>query len=223
MTRFRESVRSLLRQQVLDAAYGLVAADGWGVLRMTAIARAAGISRQTLYNEFGSKEAIGNALVQRELEGFLLGIQRELDAHRGELEKAAAAGVGYTLRQAVENPLIKSVLLAARGGEDDLLAYLTTRPEPVFGTAMAMLDAYAVEAWPDVDEESRGLAVETIVRLTVSHIVQPVDSPEESARRIARITARIAYPGRQGLSGGAGRAPRPTAAPAASEVPGSGP
>ncbi|SEC15950.1 TetR/AcrR family transcriptional regulator [Streptomyces sp. TLI_105] len=195
MTRFRESVRSLLREQVLDAAYRLVAADGWGVLRMAAIARAAGISRQTLYNEFGSKEAIGNALVQRELEGFLVGIQRELDAHRGELEAAAAAGVGYTLQQAVDNPLIKSVLLAARGGEDDLLAYLTTRPEPVFGTAMAMLDAYAIEAWPDVDEESRGLAVETIVRLTVSHIVQPVASPEESARRIARITARIAYPG----------------------------
>ncbi|MFF0479171.1 TetR family transcriptional regulator [Streptomyces sp. NPDC004284] len=195
MTRFRESVRSLLREQVLDAAYRLVAADGWGGLRMAGIARAAGISRQTLYNEFGSKEAIGQALVQREVEGFLLGIQRELDAHRGQLEAAAAAGVGYTLQQAVDNPLIKGVLLAARGGEDDLLAYLTTRAEPVFGTAMAMLDAYATEAWPDVDEESRGLAVETIVRLTVSHIVQPVGPPEESARRIARITARIAYPG----------------------------
>ncbi|MFE6814788.1 TetR family transcriptional regulator [Streptomyces sp. NPDC057677] len=194
MTRFRESVRSLLREQVLDAAHRLVAADGWGGLRMTSIARAAGISRQTLYNEFGSKEAIGKALVQRELEGFLLGIQGELDAHRGELEAAAAAGVGYTLQQAVDNPLVKGVLLADRG-EDDLLAYLTTRPEPVFGTAMAMLDAYAVEAWPDVDDESRGLAVETIVRLTVSHIVQPVASPEESARRIAAITARIAYPG----------------------------
>ncbi|MER5964971.1 TetR family transcriptional regulator [Streptomyces sp. NPDC002057] len=195
MTRFRESVRSLLREQVLDAAHRLVAADGWGGLRMTAVARTAGISRQTLYNEFGSKEAIGNALVQRELEGFLVGIQRELDAHRGELEAAAAAGVGYTLQQTVDNPLVKSVLVAARGGEDDLLAYLTTRPEPVFGTAMAMLDAYATEAWPDVDEESRGLAVETVVRLTVSHIVQPVASPEESARRIAAITARIAYPG----------------------------
>ncbi|MCZ0981757.1 TetR family transcriptional regulator [Streptomyces diastatochromogenes] len=195
MTRFRESVRSLLREQVLDAAYGLVAADGWGGLRMAGIARAAGISRQTLYNEFGSKEAIGKALVQRELEAFLLGIQRELDAHRGQLEAAAAAGVGYTLQQAVDNPLVKGVLLAARGGEDDLLAYLTTRPEPVFGTAMTMLDAYATEAWPDVDAESRGLAVETIVRLTVSHIVQPVGPPEESARRIARITARIAYPG----------------------------
>ncbi|MCB8907445.1 MULTISPECIES: hypothetical protein [unclassified Streptomyces] len=78
----------------------------------------------------------------------------------------------------------------------------TRGPEPVFGAAMTMLDAYAVEAWPDVDEVwpdvdegSRGLAVETIVRLAVGHIVQPVASPEESARRIAAITARIAYPG----------------------------
>ncbi|MDV5149133.1 TetR family transcriptional regulator [Streptomyces sp. SBC-4] len=195
MTRFRESVRFLLREQVLDAAYRVVAAEGWGGLRMTAIARAAGISRQTLYNEFGSKDAIGNALVRRELDGFLLGIQRELDAHRGELEVAAAAGVGYTLQQAADNPLIKGVLVAERGGEGALLASPATRPEPVFGTATAMLDAYAIEAWPDVDEESRRLAVETIVRLTVSHIVRPVASPEESARRIARITARTAYPG----------------------------
>lgn len=183
MTRFRESVRFLLREQVLDAAYRVVAAEGWGGLRMTAIARAAGISRQTLYNEFGSKDAIGNALVRRELDGFLRGIQRELDGHRGELEAAAAAGVGYTLQQAADNPLIKGVLVAERGGEGALLA------------STAMVDAYAIETWPDVDEESRRLAVETIVRLTVSHIVRPVASPEESARRIARITARTAYPG----------------------------
>ncbi|WP_405774344.1 TetR family transcriptional regulator [Streptomyces sp. NBC_00859] len=194
MTRFRESVRSLLREQVLNAACQLVASEGWGKLRLAAVARAAGVSRQTLYNEFGSKEAVGEALIQRELEGFLIGIQQELDAHRGDLEAAATAGVGFTLRQAVDNSLIKAVLLAARGGEDDLLAYLTTRAEPVFDTAMAMLDAYATDAWPDVDAESRSLAVETIVRLTVSHIVQPATSPDESARRIAQITTRIAYP-----------------------------
>lgn len=194
MTRFRESVRSLLRERVLDAARDLVDSGGWGGLRLAAIARAAGISRQTLYNEFGSKEAIGKALVERELEGFLLGIQAELDAHRDDLRAAAAAGVGYTLRQAADNPLIKAVLLAERGGEDDLLAYLTTRPEPVFDTATAMLDAYAADAWADADAESRSLAVEAIVRLTVSHIIAPVAPPEEAAQRIARITARIAYP-----------------------------
>lgn len=195
MTGFRENVRSLLREQVTDAAYELVAAEGWGKLRLAAVARIAGISRQTLYNEFGSKEAVGQALIAREAERFLLGIQEQLDAHRDDLEAAAAAGVGYTLRQASDNALIKAVLTSARGGEDDLLAYLTTRPEPVFNTATAMLDAYAADAWPEVDAESRSLAVETIVRLTVSHIVQPGASPEESARRIARITVLTArYP-----------------------------
>ncbi|MEV6110217.1 TetR family transcriptional regulator [Streptomyces sp. NPDC051940] len=196
MTRFRQAVRTLLRDQVLDAAYQQVTAEGWSRLSVAGIARIAGVSRQTVYNEFGSnsKDVIGLALVEREAERFLLGIQRELDANRAELLSAARAGVGYVLRQAADNPLIKSVLTAARGGQDDeLLAYLTTRPEPVFDTATAMLDAYAADAWPEVDAQSRGLAVETIVRLTVSHIVQPSASPEESADRIARITVRVAY------------------------------
>ncbi|MEU0084657.1 TetR family transcriptional regulator [Streptomyces sp. NPDC006274] len=195
MTRFRENVRSLLREQVLDAAHELVAAEGWAKLRLAAIARGAGISRQTLYNEFGSKEAIGRALVEREAERFMVGIQRELDAHGADLEAAVAAGVGFTLRQAADNALIKGVLTSARdSGEDDLLSYLTTKPEPVFNTATDMLDTYAADAWPEIEAESRSLAVETVVRLTLSHIVQPGASPEESARRIAQITARAARP-----------------------------
>ncbi|MFM9370078.1 TetR/AcrR family transcriptional regulator [Streptomyces sp. Da 82-17] len=197
MTRFRQAVRTLLREQILDAAYQLVTDEGWARLRVAPVARIAGCSRQTVYNEFGAdpKSSIGLALVQREAERFLLGIQEQLDAHRDSLEEAAAAGVGFVLHRAEANPLIRSVLTAARGGRDDeLLAYLTTRPEPVFDTATAMIDAYASEAWPDVDPASRSLAVETIVRLTVSHIVQPTGDPGESARRIARITVRIAYP-----------------------------
>ncbi|MEU6736562.1 TetR/AcrR family transcriptional regulator [Streptomyces physcomitrii] len=192
MTTFRENVRSLLRERVLDAAYELVTAQGWAGLRLAAIARKAGISRQTLYNEFGSKDAVGRALVEREAERFLVGIERELRPHGSDLESAAAAGVGFTLREAADNGLIKAILTYARTGDEDLLAYLTTRPEPVFNTAIAMLEAYAEEHWSEVEPEWRGLAVETIVRLTVSHIVQPGSSPEESARRIARITTRVA-------------------------------
>ncbi|MFI6967075.1 hypothetical protein [Streptomyces sp. NPDC050255] len=66
--------------------------------------------------------------------------------------------------------------------------------EPALNTATAMLDAYAADAWPEVDAESRSLAVETIVRLTVSHIVQPVASPEESARRIGSWTTASRCP-----------------------------
>ncbi|WP_328806766.1 TetR family transcriptional regulator [Streptacidiphilus fuscans] len=179
---------------MLDAAYAQVAAEGWGKLGIAGVARAAGVSRQTVYNEFGTKDAIGLALVEREAERFMIGIAAELDAHRESLEAAATAGVTFVLRAAADNPLIKAVMTSARGGDEHLLTYLTTRGEPVFDTATAMLDAYATDAWPEVDAESRSLAVEAIVRLTVSHIVQPLAAPEQSAARIAKITARIAYP-----------------------------
>ncbi|SEM00040.1 TetR/AcrR family transcriptional regulator [Streptacidiphilus jiangxiensis] len=194
-TRYQQAARALLREQVLDAAYAQVAAVGWSKLGIAGLAREAGVSRQTVYNEFGTKEAIADALVAREVDRFMTGIVAELDAHPEGLLPAATAGVTFVLRQAADNSLVKAVLTAARGGTDEgLLSYLTIRQEPVFDVATALLDAYAETAWPEVDAHSRSLAVETIVRLTVSHIVQPHGAPEQSAARIALITTRVAYP-----------------------------
>ncbi|MGQ5228634.1 helix-turn-helix domain-containing protein, partial [Streptomyces sp. yara] len=38
----------------------------WSAVRMVDVAAAAGVSRQTLYNEFGSKDGLARALVRRE-------------------------------------------------------------------------------------------------------------------------------------------------------------
>ncbi|MFE1250164.1 TetR family transcriptional regulator [Streptomyces sp. NPDC058735] len=192
MTRYRESVRSLLKERILDAAYERVAAEGWDRLKMTHVATTAGVSRQTVYNEFGSKAAIGQALVMREVERFLTGVQAELLAHPGDMRAAITAGIGYTLRTAADNALLKAILTSSRGGDEGLLAHLTTSSEPLLDTAIGMLTAYAVEAWPDIDAHSRDLAVEAVVRLTVSHLVQPVAPPDVSAERIAEITMRVA-------------------------------
>ena len=199
MTRYRESVRSLLRDRLLDAAYELVTEAGWGGLRMTHVALRAGVSRQTVYTEFGAKDAIGQALVLREVEHFLAGIQEELDAKRGDMRSAVAAAVAYTLRLGGDNPLLKSVVVSSRGGDSELMAHLTTRSEPLLETATAMLDAYAAEAWPQIDATSRGLAVETVVRLTVSNIVQPTTAPDVTADRIATIVLRVALVEESGL------------------------
>ena len=48
---------------------------------MVDVAAAAGVSRQTLYNEFGSKEGLARALVRREADGYLAGVERALAAH----------------------------------------------------------------------------------------------------------------------------------------------
>ncbi|GAA3006864.1 TetR/AcrR family transcriptional regulator [Kitasatospora albolonga] len=192
MAWIRETVRSLLRDRLLDTARDLVAADGFDRLRMTQVAAVAGVSRQTVYNEFGSKDALGEALFNRELELCLGGIEQQLDEHPEDPRAAAEAAALFTLRLAGRNPLVKAMLTATRDGEDGLLSYLTTRAESAFTTATAMLDGYAAAAWPAIDPDSRELAVDTAVRLTASHIVQGADDPGASARRIAEVFVRVA-------------------------------
>jgi AcrR family transcriptional regulator len=195
MAWIRETVRSLLRDRLLDTAHDLVAAEGFDRLRMTQVAAAAGVSRQTVYNEFGSKDALGEALFHRELEYCLTGIREQLDAHRDDPRAAAEAALLFTLRLAGRNPLVKAMLTSARDGDQGLLSYLTVRAEPAFATASAMLTEYAAQTWPAIGAAERELAVETAVRLTASHLVQPAGEPEESARRIAEVFARVALLG----------------------------
>ena len=192
MTGYRESVRSLLKERLLDAAYERVTADGWDRLRMAHIAATAGVSRQTVYTEYGSRDAIGQALVMREVERFLAGIGEQLDTRREDPREAVRAAVRFTLTSAADNPLLKSILTSSRGGEDDLLAHLTTRSEPLLETAGTMLGDYAARAWPFIAPDACDLAVETVVRLTVSHIVQPSAPPDVTADRVSLILARIA-------------------------------
>src|SRR5690606_31829948 len=67
-----------VRERLLDAAYGAVVAGGWSRMRMADIARSAAVSRQTLYNEFGTKEGLLQAVVLREADRFLDGVEHIL-------------------------------------------------------------------------------------------------------------------------------------------------
>ncbi|OEV24900.1 hypothetical protein AN220_16735, partial [Streptomyces nanshensis] len=51
-----EATMPAARETLLDAAHVAVRARPWTAVRMVDVAAAAGVSRQTLYNEFGSKE-----------------------------------------------------------------------------------------------------------------------------------------------------------------------
>lgn len=47
---------------------------------MAEAASAAGVSRQTLYNEFGTRDELGQALVIRESDRFLDAVEEAIDA-----------------------------------------------------------------------------------------------------------------------------------------------
>ncbi|MEV6023498.1 TetR/AcrR family transcriptional regulator [Streptomyces sp. NPDC052036] len=97
------------RESLLDAAYTALARRPWAAVRMVDVAVAAGVSRQTLYNEFGSKEGLARALVRREADGYLAGVDRALAVHTGPRERLAAIAEWMT-SAARGNPLVRAML-----------------------------------------------------------------------------------------------------------------
>jgi AcrR family transcriptional regulator len=76
---------------------------------MVDVAAAAGVSRQTLYNEFGSKEGLARALVRREADGYLVGVERALTTH-GDARERLTATAEWTASSARENALVRAML-----------------------------------------------------------------------------------------------------------------
>ncbi|AZP23525.1 TetR/AcrR family transcriptional regulator [Streptomyces aquilus] len=97
------------RESLLDAAYTALARRPWSAVRMVDVAAAAGVSRQTLYNEFGSKEGLARALVRREADGYLAGVERALAAHADPRERLTATAE-WTAATARENALVRAML-----------------------------------------------------------------------------------------------------------------
>ncbi|MGX1881148.1 TetR/AcrR family transcriptional regulator [Streptomyces sp. NPDC055287] len=90
------------REALLDAALTALAARPWSAVRMVDVAAAARVSRQTLYNEFGSKDGLARALVRREADGYLAGVERALGG--GAADPAAARAAGRTSDRAAARP-----------------------------------------------------------------------------------------------------------------------
>ncbi|MFJ2811969.1 MULTISPECIES: TetR/AcrR family transcriptional regulator [unclassified Streptomyces] len=97
------------RETLLDAAYTALALRSWSTVRMVDVAAAAGVSRQTLYNEFGSKEGLARALVRRAADGYLTGVEHALAAHSDARERLTSAAE-FTALSARDDALVRALL-----------------------------------------------------------------------------------------------------------------
>ncbi|MEV4706356.1 TetR family transcriptional regulator [Actinoplanes sp. NPDC049316] len=188
---YREATRARLRESLIAAARALTVAHGWDNVRMADVASAAGVSRQTVYNEFEGRPGLAEALATAEIRHFVAAVREELLAHGPDVRAAAHAAILHTLREAEVNPLVRAVLTSARGGADELLPYLTTRSGLVLEAAGAVIEEWAAAHLPDAGPGVVRLAAESIVRLTVSHIVLPLAEPATTATALAEVFVRL--------------------------------
>lgn len=179
--------RRSLRDALLDAFAELLTLRGYRGVRMQDVADAVGVSRQTVYNEFGDKWRLAQALVIRHNEQYLDGIDQVLSRH-DDLYSAVAAAVVFTLETSADDPIEKAVLTGT-GGEE-LLPLLTTQAEPVLFVARTRLIEHVAAQWPRLDRRALAEVADAAIRLTMSHMLLPSDPPEQVARRIARMVTR---------------------------------
>jgi AcrR family transcriptional regulator len=183
--------RARLRELALDAARDVVLTRGWAAVRMGAIASAVGISRQSLHAEFGTKDELGDALVMRETTTFLDGVQARLAEHPGDLAGGVADAAEFMLSATRDDPLLQTILTrTANGGDQSLLALLTTRGETLIEHGVQILGHWVGEHWPSADPDDARVMVESVARLAQSHILTPIKSPPEAARDLALVACR---------------------------------
>lgn len=173
-----------MRDEVLDAASEAVGAGGWQALRMQAIADQVGVSRRTLYNEFGTKALLAEALVLRITRRILDMVERHLRSAT-DLRAGWEASVLSALRTAQTDPILTTVLTGSASGE--FLPLLTTHGTPVIAYATTHMSEAALQRWPELPARQTILAAETSVRLAISHIIRPGTTIEASARDVAEL------------------------------------
>jgi AcrR family transcriptional regulator len=184
-TPYPEAARELLRQTLFGAARDQLTERAWSQITMSDIAAAAGVSRQTLYKEFGNRNEFGLAFVIHEGERFLDEVEAAVKQHLDDPRAAINAALELFLRSAAEDPLIR--ILLSDDGTGGLLPFVTTQGVPVVQWATARLVAVIEEGWPQAPPADVRLLSEALVRLAISHITTPSESPQSTATAVADL------------------------------------
>ncbi|MFF3602226.1 TetR/AcrR family transcriptional regulator [Streptomyces sp. NPDC002463] len=166
------------REALLDAALAALAHHPWSAVRMSDLAAAARVSRQTLYNEFGSKDGLARALVRREADAYLHGVRRLLAAPAPP-ERNLVRVAEWIVARAAVRPILRALLTGA--WNERLPQPRPARPgarlapvpaqrradagPPAPGELVAETAACAGERW--------AAGCELAVRIALSHVVAP--------------------------------------------------
>jgi AcrR family transcriptional regulator len=179
------AARDLLRNTLLDAMRAELLRRPWAEISMVDVAKAAGVSRQTLYKEFGSRAEFARAYVLREADRFVEAVEGAVAAHPEDPVAALNGAFELFLSAAAEDPLVRTIV----SGEapDELLPLVTTRGEAVLERATEQLSAVMCRHWPQVAAEDAELLADGVVRLAISHAASPRGPSDASARAVSRL------------------------------------
>ena len=178
-------------ERIVAAAAELTTESGWAAITMAKLADRVGVSRQTVYNEIGSKPRLAEEMVLNELAAFLGEVDRAFDAHPDDLVAAIRAACRGVLEFAQDNLLLKAIVSATHGADTELLPLLTTHAGTLLSTAKAMVVERVAPYDVELTATQLDAAIDMVVRVVLSHVMQPTDTPAKTAHDIAWMAGRV--------------------------------
>lgn len=179
------------RDRIIATAIEMTTSTGWAAVTMARLADAAGVSRQTVYNEVGSKPALAETMILEELARFLGVVEQAFDAEPDDLARGIERAVRDVLTYANANPLLHAVVSATHGADTELLPLLTTNAASLLGVAKQVIGARVAPYEPRIDADHLDPAIDMVVRVVLSHVMQPSDAPEKTAADIAWLAQKV--------------------------------
>lgn len=165
----------------------LLESRDWSAVTMAEVAKAAGLSRQTLYSTFGNRQGLAQAYALQLSETFAGEIRDSIIRHPGEIEIALREGINGFLHSSRRDPLIRALL----SGEikPDLLRLITTEAGPLIERATEVLTPALAESWMRIEVSQARLAASIIARIGISFISLPPNDPDQLASGLTEVIA----------------------------------
>jgi AcrR family transcriptional regulator len=193
---YAEASRALLRDSILDGMREELLTRDWSAITLSHVAKAAGISRQTIYNEFGSRHGLAQAYALRLADRLVDQIDSAIEGNDGDVHAAFVQGFRDFFAESAADPLVISLLTG--DFKPDLLQLITTESGPIITHCSQRLTSTFVDSWVKCSVEDAGVLARAIVRLAMSYVSMPPEAdPGASPARghdVAHDLARLMTP-----------------------------
>jgi AcrR family transcriptional regulator len=187
---YAEASRVLLRDSILDGMRELLLTRDWSSITLSDVAKAAGISRQTIYNEFGSRQGLAQGYALRLADRLVDQIEDAIGGNVGDIYAAFLQGFRDFFAESAADPLVISLLTGTT--KPDLLQLITTDSAPIITRCSARLTESFMNSWVRASEEDAGVLSRAIVRLAMSYVSMPPEADHDVARDLARLMTPFA-------------------------------
>lgn len=182
---YKSAATNLMRTTILDGLHDLLLERTWSTVNMIDVAKAAGISRQTLYKEFGTRKGLAQGYALRLTDSFVSAVDDAVYANENDSLRTLYVAFTEFFARSAADPLVLSML--TDDPPPDLLRLVTTESGLLIEHATFRLAQTFERSWLRASPHNADNLGRTVVRLALSYVSMPPSNSSDVAADLATL------------------------------------